>query len=274
MLSFLMRAVILVVPMFAATFSTIALLSPRTPPFLGYLFCRSVEDLFGDDLCRLNEEMLFTIADIRGNFIVNAFRIIGALITFTVYASVVSNAVLVVLYEALPSILFQYNCLRQLRREASRYALPNYLPIVLKYRQLQILNIMFNNIYSRDLFAICMASFLLVAIPGGYFILVTHSTSPLVSTAGMYILLIAYITATVMFSMAGKLWSESVECKCAWKANDQLKRKQIPLKYGKSLQDLKVKIGSCNFVEKNTPFVFVSFCIEQTVNLLLMRERT
>jgi hypothetical protein len=231
-------------------------------------------DLLGDDPCRLNDELLFNIANIRGNFILNAFRVIGAFVTFTVYASGVWTAVIVVMYEALPSIMFQYNCLRQFRREVSRYALPNYLPIVLKHRQLQVLNIMFNNIYSRDLFAICMASALLIVIPAGYFMLAMHSTSTLVSTAGIYITLTEYAGLTVIFSMAGKLWSESVECKWAWKANGQQKRKHICAKYGKSLQDLKVKIGSCNFVEKNTPFVFVSFCIEQTVNLVLMGKQT
>jgi hypothetical protein len=269
-----MRAAQLGACIFIATYSTVALLSPRTPPFFGYFFCRSTKDLLGDDPCRLNDELLFNIANIRSNFIVNTFRVIGAFVTFTVYAYSVWTAVIVVMYEALPSIMFQYNCLRQFRREASRYALPNYLPIVLKHRQLQVLNIMFNNIYSRDLFAICMASSLLAVIPAGYFMLAMPSTSTLVSTAGTYITLTEYAVLTLIFSMAGKLWSESVEFKWYWKANGQLKRKQIPVKYGKSLQDLKVKIGPCNFVEKNTPFVFVSFCIEQTVNLVLMGKQT
>jgi hypothetical protein len=269
-----MRAANIGVCIFIATFSTVALVSPRTPPFFGYFFCRIANDFLSDDLCRLNDEMFFNIANIRGNFIENTFRIIGAFITFTIFASGVWNPAIVVLYEALPSLIFQHNCIRRFRREVSRYALPNYLPIVLKHRQLQVLNIMFNNIYSRDLFAICMASSLLIVIPAGYFMLVMHSTSPLVSTAVIYITLTEYAVITVLFSMAGKLWSESVEYKWAWKANGQHKRKQIPAKYGKSLQDLKVKIGSCNFVEKNTPFVFVSFCIEQTISLVLMQKNT
>jgi hypothetical protein len=114
-----MRAVKVGVCIFIATFSTVALLSPRTPPFFGYFFCRFAKDLLSDDLCRLNDEIFFNITNIRRNFIVNAFRVIGAFITFITYASVIWNAAIVVMYEAFPSIIFQYNCLRQFRREVS-----------------------------------------------------------------------------------------------------------------------------------------------------------
>jgi hypothetical protein len=131
---------------------------------------------------------------------------------------------------------------------------------------------MFNNIYSRDFFTICMALFLLVVIPGGYFAVTIQSTSQFASITGTYIILTAYATITVLFSMAGKVWSESVGFKRAWKKNDQLAGKRLSRRYAKSFQDLKVKIGSTNFVEKNTPFVLLSFCVEQTVSLVLMQK--
>jgi hypothetical protein len=131
---------------------------------------------------------------------------------------------------------------------------------------------MFNNVYSRGLFEICVALFLLVVIPGGYFAVTMQSTSPFPSIAGTYIILTAYASITVLFSMAGKIWSESVEFKWAWKRNDQLARNKLTRRYAMSFQDLKVKIGSTNFVERNTPFVLLSFCVEQTVSLLLMQK--
>jgi hypothetical protein len=133
---------------------------------------------------------------------------------------------------------------------------------------------MFNNIYSRDFFSICMASILLVVIPGGYFVLTTHGTSPLASVAGSYIMLTVYSVVTVIFSIAGNVWSQSVEYRWAWKRNHHLARNKLSRRYAKSLQDMKVKIGAANFVEKNTPFVFVSFCVEQTVNLVLTMKTT
>jgi hypothetical protein len=180
--------------------------------------------------------------------------------------------VLVVMYEAYPCVIFQKKCLRQFRIETDHCGFTDHARIVLKHRKLQILNIMFNNIYSKDLFEICMALFLLVLIPGGYFAVTIQSTSQFASIACSYIILTGYATITVLFSMAGKVWSESVEFKGAWKRNDQLNRKQLSRRYAKSFQDLKVKIGSTNFVERNTPFVFLSFCVEQTVNLFLMQK--
>jgi hypothetical protein len=59
--------------------------------------------------------------------------------------------------------------------------------------------------------------------------------------------------------MASKVWSNSHEFVCGWKRNDRLSAKAITRRYGKSMQALKVKIGSTNFVEQNTPFLFISF---------------
>jgi hypothetical protein len=83
-----------------------------------------------------------------------------------------------------------------------------------------------------------------------------------------------YFLIVVMFSMASKVWSQSVEFVWCWKRNDELARKPLTRRYGKSLQNLKVQIGSTNFVEQNTPFVFFSFCVEQTVGLVLMQKST
>jgi hypothetical protein len=103
----------------------------------------------------------------RGNYIVNIVRAMGLLITFVTYASSLWNPVLVVMYEVMPSILLQKKALLQLQTEVSRCAFIHQPDIVLKYRQLQILNTMFNNIYARDVFAICLACVLLILVPMG-----------------------------------------------------------------------------------------------------------
>jgi hypothetical protein len=78
----------------------------------------------------------------------------------------------------------------------------------------------------------------------------------------------------VIFSIAENVWSQSVQYKWAWKRNPQLAKNKLFRRYAKSLQDMKVKIGATNFVEKNTPFVFVSFCVDQTANLVLTLKTT
>jgi hypothetical protein len=247
----------------------VALLSPRIPPLFGYFFYRSAVDLFSYDPCGIQEEM-FYIPGVFGKLAVNTFLVVGAFIALITCATNFWSGVLVVMYEAYPSVLFQRKCIRQFGMGASHCAFTDHARIVLKHRKLQILNILFNDIYSRDLFTICMALFLLVVIPGGYFAVTMQSTSQFSSITGTYIILTAYASITVLLSMAGKIWSESVELQWAWKRNDQLARNKLTRRYAKSFQDLKVKIGCTNFVEKNTPFVLLSFCVEQTVGLLLM----
>jgi hypothetical protein len=268
-----MRLVNVVVYTLAVVFPTVALLTPRIPPFFGYSFCWSAKDMLNNDLCGIQDET-FRIPDIRGDFTLNTFRVMGVLITSITYATVFWHGVLVVMYEANPSVLLQRTALRQFRRAASFCAFNDHAPLVLKYRHLQVLNTMFNNIYSRDLFAICMSSVVLVITSSGYFLLTMHSTFPFASLPGMYVTIAEYAVYTVLFSMAGNVWSESVEFHRAWKRNDQLARKKLTRRYGKSFQVLKVKIGSANFVEKNTPFVFLSFCVEQTISLVLMQKET
>jgi hypothetical protein len=271
-LRFLLKAVALETNMLAAAFPTVALLSPRIPPFFGYSFCRLANDVLNHDLCRINEGF-DNIPDVRGNIIVNIFRVIGAFITFVTYVTVLWTGTVVVLYEALPSVLFQMNCFRQFHIEASRSAFSGHAQLVHKHRQLQVLNIMFNNIYSRDLFLICMASVFLIVIPGGYLIITMHGTSPFASVSGSCITL-TYSVVIVIFSIAGNVWSQSVEYKWAWKRNHQLAKNKLSRRYAKSLQHMKVKIGDTNFVEKNTPFVFVSFGVDKTVNLVLTLKTT
>jgi hypothetical protein len=266
-----MRAIEAVAYMLAAAFPTIALITPHFPPFFSYFFCRLAQNLLSNDLCGIEAEF-FHIPDIRANFTVNVFRITGALITLITYATVFWSAVLVVLFEAFPSLLSQRVSLRQFRSRAGHCAFSEHTPLVLKYRQLQVLNTMFNNIYSRDLFTICMASFLLYVIPTGYFILTIHKTNMLASVVATCVTLTQYAVILGIFSMAGQVWSESVELRRAWQTNDQLASKKLTRRYAKSLPDIKVKIGCTNFVDKFTPLVFLSFCVEQTVNLVHMQK--
>jgi hypothetical protein len=269
-LGFLLRAAEPVILTIVLKCSLVSFLVPRFPPFFGYFFCRLAQDWFVQDPCRIEDAQFFIIPDFRGNCIVNIIRAMGLLITFVTYASSLWNPVLVVMYEVMPSILLQKRALLQLQTEVSRCAFIHHPDIILKC-QLQVLNTMFNNIYSRDVFAICMACVLLILVPMGYFILTIH-ISPFVLFALSYIMLMAYTVMTIMFSMVASVWVQSTEFNWCWIRKEQFAKKRISRKYGKSLNDLKIKIGSTNFVDKMTPFVFILFCVEQTISLVLMQN--
>jgi hypothetical protein len=229
------------------------------------------EDWFHEHPCGIEDKQFFTIPNFHGNYTLYRIRAMGLLVTFVTYASGLWNPVLVVMYEVMPSILLQKTALLRLQTEVSLCAFVQHPDIILKYRQLQVLNTMFNNIYARDVFGICMACVLLILVPMGYFIL-TIQISHLVIFALSYIMLMAYTVMTIMFSMAASVWVQSTEFRCCWKRNECLAKKPISRKYENSLKDLKVKIGSTNFVEKMTPFVFILFCVEQTISLVLMQK--
>jgi hypothetical protein len=155
-LGFLMRAAEPAIVMVVFMCSLISFLAPRFLPFFGYLFCRLAQDWFREDPCAVADKQLYNIPSFGRSHILNIIRFLGFLVTFVTYASGCWNSVLVVYYEVLPSLLFQKNCLRQFQNEVKHCTFSQHATAVLKYRQLQILNTMFNNIYSRDFFAICI----------------------------------------------------------------------------------------------------------------------
>jgi hypothetical protein len=81
-----------------------------------------------------------------------------------------------------------------------------------------------------------------------------------------------YAIVIIVFIMASKIWNGSVKFRYAWRTNMRLSSRPLTRRYEASLQNLKIKMGSSNFVERNTPFVFVSFCVEQTISLVLLNN--
>jgi hypothetical protein len=117
-----------------------------------------------------------------------------------------------------------------------------------------------------------MACLLAVLVPIGYFVLTVHTASSIVLVALAYVTVVAYTVLTTMLSMAENVWFKSMNFRWCFERNDQLAKKRIGRKYEKFLKPLKVKIGSINFVERNTPFVFLSLCVQETINLVLVQK--
>jgi hypothetical protein len=269
-----MKAVRIVVALFCIETLFVAIICPRIPPLVGYLFCRLGHDLktFGDP-CQLQDELsIQNIVSFRFMEMKNVFRIVSGFICFVIYIPGLYGAHLMTSYEILPSLVFQKNCLAQFQAEVGYAKFGDHKKILGKYRQLQLLNIQFNQIYSRGYFAMVMSSVIAAVVTTGYFIVTSYHINQIIFILGGFPLITEYAIMFTIFTMASKVWNTSVEFRYAWKKNMRMSSRPLTRRYQASLQCLKIKIGSSNFVEQNTPFVFVSFLLEQTVSLLLMNN--
>jgi hypothetical protein len=182
------------------------------------------------------------------------------------------EAHLMTTYEVLPSLIFQKDCLSQLQAEITRAKICDFEKTMGKYRQLQLLNIRYNEIYRRNYFAILMAAAIMILVPSGFLLMTSYHVHPIILFGLAFVTIMAYATITTIFIMASKVWNASVRFRYAWKKNIRLSSRPLTRRYGASLQNLKIQIGSSNFVEQNTPFIFISFCIEQTISLVLLNN--
>jgi hypothetical protein len=253
----------------------VATLIPRIPPFLGYFLCRLGHDweMLGDP-CQLHGDLLnirnlvsFGLIDMK-----TLFRILNGCICFAVYIPGVFNANLMATYEVIPNLIFQKDCLAQFQATIANGSFRDCRKTMGKYRQLLLLNIMFNEIYRRDFFGMVMASVIMIIIPTGYFLVTSYHVNQIVLILLGLLTIIEYVLIATIFIMASKVWNGSVKFRNAWRSNTRLTCRPLSRKYEVSLQHLKIKVGSSNFVEANTPFVVLSLCVEQTITLVLLKK--
>jgi hypothetical protein len=252
----------------------VAILSPRISPFFGYFLCRVGHDVepFGDP-CQIRSELSVRyLVSFRFFDITTVFRILSGCVCFVIYIPGIHMGYNMTIYEVLPSLIFQKNCLSQFQAEVIHLKFSNYRTTMEKYKQVQILNKMFNDIYGRYYFVGFMAAVIAIMIPSGYLLVTSYHVNQLVLIVLVFITIMEYVPITTIFIMASKVWNASVQFRYAWKKNMRLSSRPLTRRYGASLQNLKIKIGSSNFVERNTPFVLVSFCVEQTITLVLLNK--
>jgi hypothetical protein len=187
----------------------------------------------------------------------------------------------VFLYEVLPGILFLKECLVdihiQMNHQRSRiYSVYQIDRIVLKYKQIPLMNEMFNNIYQRDFFCIILGFAMCVLIPSGFVLITIIRFSPIVLLS-LFSILIAfeYLVFLVLFTLASDVWRGSLELKRtlnnkSWTVKGNLKYRRYMVR---SMQMMKIKVGGGNnFIEKNTPFVFLDFVIQQSISVILLLD--
>jgi hypothetical protein len=251
----------------------VAILIPRIPPYIGYLLCRLGHDweILGDP-CQINGDLnirnlvSFGLIEMK-----TLFRILNGCICFAVYIPGVLSAHLMATYEVIPNLIFQKDCLAQFQEAIANAKFSDFKKTMGKYRQLQLLNIMFNGIYRRDFFGMVMASVIMIIIPTGYFLVTFYHVNQIVLILLGLFTIIEYVLIATIFIMASKVWTGSVKFRHAWRNNTRLTCRPLSRKYEVSLQHLKIKVGSSNFVEANTPFVVLSLCVEQTITLVLLK---
>jgi hypothetical protein len=279
MMRLFMRSYKVLTPILLLLACIVPLLSPRIPPFIGYFFCRVSHHGFfgGQDICGLEEDDIIQsiLSSLKIDLIIlNIFRLLGLVASILMITPSLWNAVLIIIYEILPSLLFQKQCLKQIN-ERTRFCGPqNFVLILRKYKELQILNIMFNEIYQRDHFLIGCGLILLITVATGFLLLTMYNAHFIVIFIVSYVLVTDYVMLLAMFTMASTVWSNSEQVKLTCRRNSQLNRIRLIRKQYKCLQTLKIKIGDSNFVENNTPFEYISCCIEQTISLVLLQKQT
>jgi hypothetical protein len=237
---------------------------------MGYFMCRVINDFGSQDYCDLNADLSLMIFG-SNNYVI-LFGIVGGLVGVVIFIPAVWHAMLMALYEILPSMIFQRRCLDQFREESKNAMHGNYQEVLKKFRQLSILNLKFNEVYATDFFVIVIAAVPLIIVPSGCFLLTTYDAHLSILMLGVFIVTMEYTTMTAILVFASTVWNASVEFKWAWNKNLRISSRALPRRYWRSIQNLKIMMGSSNFVENDTPLVFISFCVEQTVSLVLLQK--
>jgi hypothetical protein len=265
---------------------TVSLLIPRIPPLFGYFLCRTaLHDIIRseEDTCGLDSSNNDILGWLQMNGVLLWFiRILGSVVCFSVCSTAFWNGVQVFLYEVLPGILFLKECLVDIHIQMNHqqrklyYSVYQIDRIVLKYKQITLMNEMFNNIYQRDFFCIILGFAMCVLIPSGFVLKTIIRFSPIVLLS-LFSILIAfeYLVFLVLFTLASDVWSGSLELKRAlnntsWTVKGNLKYRRYMVR---SMQMMKIKVGGGNnFIEKNTPFVFLDFVIQQSISVILLLD--
>lgn len=85
---------------------------------------------------------------------------------------------------------------------------------------------------------------------------------PLLATDGFSVIFIVKVAAGVL-SQSNKFLESA-------KNNWMFSSDSLFKKVANSLAKVKVRFGSTNFIDKLTPFIFIDFCLTNTVNLMLI----
>jgi hypothetical protein len=186
------------------------------------------------------------------------------LAAFTLTTSFFSG-VLVSIYEVVPTLL-AINSFITASLNPSKSSIS-------KFRQLQILITIHNNIYSFLFYISAHGVSNAIVVLGCYLVIRLHSQFILIvvvvisTSTG-----IVYILIAIDWIVASKTNSESIKLIGVLKTScySIMKKNPAQRRIVHSCPSLKVKIGSLGFATRITPAFVLSFCVEQTISILLL----
>ncbi len=155
----------------------------------------------------------------------------------------------------------------------------NTLSVIQIYKQLQILVCYFNNIH-QNIFAINLLSLVGSCMVIGLYAIITSWS---VMTNIQFLVLSAAASRALVgfmlcFGNFGGIYTDSLQFIYVLKNPTKLVRGEmrtsnelkLQRKLAQSIQPLKIRIGSVNYVDKLTPIRFIDFCFGILVNMLLL----
>jgi hypothetical protein len=247
----------------------VPLVDIRIPPFLGYFFCRSVYHTWSEDPCCLAEsddDCSFSLSYMTVRILI---RIVSGM-TSALFLSALWGGLQMIIYEVFLSLIFFKCCLLRINELVMNTDIPGYSGIMLKYRELQLLSQVFNSIYQIGVFGVYVGAAVVLTILSASFMLSIYRDSiPLfLFTAGINLTCYAVLGGFLTF--ASHMWTISNMIQHSWNRNPRLMKNPISRRKRLCLRNMKIKIGSVNFVERITPLVILAFCTEQTVTVALL----
>jgi len=151
----------------------------------------------------------------------------------------------------------------------------NFANMVFNYKQVYLLIDRFNNLF-------CNRILVRVFFPGLAVPIVCTSTIFMLGNVlnfGLIILLLClaiaiYASEELFYVLCAHLWKESEKLLDKMNQVNETNRK---FSYKKrvlaSMVPMRIKLGDSNFVEKCTPLIILSLCIQYTVNILCLRVK-
>jgi hypothetical protein len=255
--------------LFIGLWTIVPLIDIRIPPFPGYFICRSVHKILSKDPCCLAQSDCSS--GLLNAIMVNIVRIVSGVASALFFSSISWEAAQMLIYEIFLSLVFFSSCLKQIKAKILNTNVQQFKAFGVKYiMQLQLLNQAFNNIYQIGVFAVYFTAMIMIAILSGAFFLKMYRDSITLALFALGFAFACYICLVAFLSFASKVWTGSESVSTSWKQNPQLMKNPVTRRVRMSVRNMKINIGTINFIERMTPLVVLSFCAEQTVTLLLL----
>jgi hypothetical protein len=242
-------ALIVILPALA---STLLLVEPRTPPFIGWWIFHP------------NQEYHFI------------FKILSSFVTLFCLMSLMASTLPASVYGPFLKIFIFLNHMKEIRKVSKiRNEKDNLKTALFMYRQVQLLVSIFNECYQWIYFTWFFLTAYLMMTVNLYAFVRFHSTISIVGSLFSGIVsLEGFAFIFILNTVAGKMYHTSRQMPKLWlteiraQKDSSLIRKSI-----RSCAGIKIRIGSVNFLDRLTPFVTCGLCLKITLRLLITTHK-